>query len=73
MIKYATEVGMSDLAEDELHVLLKADNRAELAPAVMIVARQAGLPSLLIAQECSSPKARATAFTRPVTRTGVLL
>jgi soluble lytic murein transglycosylase len=42
------QVGMSDLAEDELHVLLKADNRAELAPAVMIVARQAGLPALSI-------------------------
>jgi soluble lytic murein transglycosylase-like protein len=39
---------MSDLAEDELHMLLKADNRAELAPAVLMIARQAGLPSLSI-------------------------
>lgn len=42
------QTGMNDLAEDELHVLLKGENRAELAPAVMMVAHQAGLPSVSI-------------------------
>ncbi len=42
------QIGMNDLAEDELHLLLKADNRAELAPAVLMIAHQAGLPSLSI-------------------------
>jgi hypothetical protein len=42
------QTGMNDLAEDELHLLLKGDNRAELAPAVMMVAHQAGLPSVSI-------------------------
>ena len=42
------QIGMNDLAEDELHMLLKADNRAELAPAVLMVAHQAGLPAVSI-------------------------
>jgi soluble lytic murein transglycosylase len=42
------QVGKTDLAEDELHLLLKSENRAELAPAVMMIAHQAGLPSLSI-------------------------
>ena len=42
------QIGMTDLAEDELHVLLKGDNRADLAPAVMTIAQRAGLPSVSI-------------------------
>src|SRR5262249_5691127 len=40
--------GMTDLAELALHVLLKGENRTELAPAVMTIAQQAGLPSVSI-------------------------
>jgi len=42
------QVGMNDLAEDELHVLLRGDNRAEIAPAVMLIAHEAGLPAVSI-------------------------
>jgi len=42
------QIGKNDLAEDELHLLLKSENRVELAPAVMMIAHQAGLPSLSI-------------------------
>jgi soluble lytic murein transglycosylase-like protein len=42
------QVGMTDLAEDELHLLLKGDNRAEVAPAVMMIAQRAGLPAVSI-------------------------
>ena len=42
------QTGMNDLAEDELHMLLKGDDRAELAPAILMVAHTAGLPSVSV-------------------------
>jgi soluble lytic murein transglycosylase-like protein len=64
------QVGMSDLAEDELHMLLKADNRAELAPAVMLIAQRAGLPAVSIRlavhfEKASSPLRDAALYPVP--------
>jgi len=40
------QVGLSDLAEDELYVLLRRNEEADLTPAVMMIAERAGLPSV---------------------------
>ena len=64
------QIGMNDQAEDELHMLLKADNRAELAPAVLMIAQQAGLPAVSIRlavqfQKASSPLRDAALYPVP--------
>jgi soluble lytic murein transglycosylase len=40
------QVGMPDLAEDELYLLLRRNDEVDLTPAVMMIAQQAGLPSV---------------------------
>jgi soluble lytic murein transglycosylase-like protein len=40
------QVGMTDLAEDELYLLLRRTDEVDLTPAVMAIAQQAGLPSV---------------------------
>src|SRR5262249_11063094 len=69
------QVGMNDLAEDELHLLLKGDDRAELAPAVMTIAWQAGLPSVSIRlaaqfETASSPLRDAAPHPNPAWKPG---
>jgi soluble lytic murein transglycosylase-like protein len=64
------QIGMDDLAEDELHVLLKGDSRIELAPAIMMIAQQARLPSVSIRlavqfEKASSPLRDAALYPVP--------
>ena len=40
------QIGMPDLAEDELYLLLRRNDEVDLTPAVMTIAQQAGLPSV---------------------------
>jgi soluble lytic murein transglycosylase-like protein len=40
------QVGLPDLAEDELYLLLRRNDEADLTPAVMMIAERAGLPSV---------------------------
>lgn len=42
------QIGKRDLAEDELHALLESEDGAELAPAILSLTQQAGLPSLSV-------------------------
>lgn len=42
------QLGKRDLAEDELHALLESDAGPELAPAILALTQQAGLPSLSV-------------------------
>lgn len=42
------QVGRIDPAEDELYLLLRRNKDAELAPAILAVAQQAGLPSVSV-------------------------
>jgi len=42
------QIGKRDLAEDELHALLESDAAPALAPAILALAQQAGLPSLSV-------------------------
>ena len=42
------QVGMTDLAEDEMHALLGGDDSAVLAPAILAVAQRGRLPSVAI-------------------------
>jgi soluble lytic murein transglycosylase len=40
------QIGMPDLAEDELYLLLRRNDEVDHSPAVMMIAQQAGLPSV---------------------------
>src|SRR5262249_58080568 len=42
------QVGMTELAEDELHALIGGDDGATLAPAILAVAQRGRLPSVSI-------------------------
>jgi len=42
------QVGMTDLAEDELHALIGSDDGAALSPAILAVAQRRSLPSVAI-------------------------